>query len=124
VAIDDLFRKRTYNEACLSSAHKQHARKRRIRDGAFTAATLAAILVPWFLNLDYSGILIWFVGVGVALAYRRTEQRLKTMQIRLAQMHDLLHRINGYRDSDEELMELVSEDGPVDPDPKLWSQEL
>jgi hypothetical protein len=44
------------------------------------------------------------------------------MQIRLARMHDLLHRIAGdsAEEQDELLMELVAEVGPVKPDPELW----
>jgi hypothetical protein len=119
---DEPFDERAYAEACLSTAWKQRTRKRRIRDGALVAVALAAAIMPWLLKFDGSSILVWYVGMGVALAYERTEQRLRTMQIRLARMHDLLHRIAGDQVFDEELMELVAEDGPVDPDPELWSR--
>jgi hypothetical protein len=64
----------------------------------------------------------WYVGILVVLLYGYTEQRLRTMQIRLARMHDLLHRIAGdsAEEQDELLMELVAEVGPVKPDPELW----
>ena len=79
-------------------------------------------MVPWLPKFTGSNILVWYVGILIVLLYGQTEQRLRTMQIRLARMHDLLHRAAG--DSPEEenelLMELVAEVGPVDPDPKLW----
>jgi hypothetical protein len=78
--------------------------------------------VPWLSKFAGSNIVAWYVGILVVLLYGYTAQRLRTMQMRLAQMHDLLHRIAG--DSAEETnelrMELVAEVGPVDPDPKVW----
>jgi hypothetical protein len=109
-----------YTWACTRAATKRHLRKRRIRDAALGVMALVAAGVPWLLKFEGSSILVWYVGMFVALAYEQTERRLKTMQIRLARMHDLLHRIAGNHTSDEELMELVSEDGPVEPDPELW----
>ena len=69
-----------------------------------------------------SNILAWYVGIAVVLLYGKTEQRLRTMQIRLASMHDLLHRIadDPAEEQNELLMELVAEVGPIDPAPKLW----
>jgi hypothetical protein len=84
-------------------------------------------LTPWFFEdssilghkFEGSNILVWYVGILVVLVYAWTEQRLRTMQIRLATMHDLLHRIAGDSpdEQDELLMELVAEVGPVDPEP-------
>jgi hypothetical protein len=66
-----------------------------------------------------SNIVALYVGILVVLFYRYTERRLMTMQLRLATMHDLLHRIAGDSAEAELLLELVSEVGTVDPDPKL-----
>ena len=49
----------------------------------------------WLSKLAGSNILAWYVGMLVVLLYGYTEQRLRTIQIRLAEMHDLLHRIAG-----------------------------
>ena len=104
---------------------KRYRRTRSIKNGAlavvaFTAAVVPRLSdgVPWLHGLSKlagSNILAWYVGMLVVLLYGQTEQRLRTIQIRLARMHDLLHRIAG--DSAEEqnelLMELVAEVGPV-----------
>lgn len=118
-----------YTKACVRTALKRYRRARSIKNGtlavvAFTAALVSMFSdgVPWLSAFAGSNILAWYVGIAVVLLYGQTEQRLRTMQIRLGSMHDLLHRIAG--DSAEEqnelLMELVSEVAPVDPDPKLW----
>ena len=76
-------------------------------------------VVPWLPKFTGPDILVWYVGIVVVLVYASLEQRLRTMQIRLARMHDLLHRIAG-EEEDEVLMELVAEVGPVDPDPEIY----
>jgi hypothetical protein len=114
------FDEQAYTKACVRTATIRHLRKRSIRETVLVVIALGATIVPWYWEFDRSSTLVWYVGMAVALFYERTEQRLKTMQIRLARMHDLLHRIRGNDIADEELMELVSEDGPVKPDPKLW----
>ena len=99
---------------------------------ALAIVAFTAVVVPWLsdgvpwlsklVELAGSNILAWYVGILVVLFYGYTEQRLRTMQIRLARMHDLLHRIAGdsAEEQDELLMELVAEVGPVKPDPELW----
>jgi hypothetical protein len=100
-------------------------RRRRMKNAALSIMAVIATVAPWLFDFDRSSTLIWFVGILVILAYGHTEQRLRTMQIRLARMHDLLHRVAGDspEDQDELLMELVAEVGPVKPDPKLWRAE-
>jgi hypothetical protein len=121
-----------YTSACVSTAFKRYRRTRRMKNAALaivagTAAVVPGLSdwVPWlskFVELARSNIVAWYVGILVVLLYGYTEQRLRTMQILLATMHDLLHRIAGdsTEEQDELLHELVSEVGPVEPDPKLW----
>jgi hypothetical protein len=134
---DDQRDELAYTSACVSTALKRYGDFRRIRRTSLAIVAFTAAVVPWlsvvpslsdgvpWLSKFFAGsnILVWYVGIFVMLLYGYTEQRLRTMQIRLARMHDLLHRIAG--DSAEEqnelLMELVAEVGPVEPDPKLWS---
>jgi hypothetical protein len=131
---DDQREELEYTSACVRTALKRYNRTRSIKNATLAiVAFLAFVLpmpaisdwVPWlskFVELARSNIVAWYVGILVVLLYGYTEQRLRTMQVRLATMHDLLHRIAG--DSAEErnelLMELVAEVGPVEPDPKLW----
>jgi len=111
--------------ACLRfrTALKKYSRRRRIQEMGLVFAILPALaVVPWYFSFTGPSVLVWCVAILVVLSYGQTEQRLRTMQIRLATMHDMLHRIAG-DDPEEEnelLMELVAEVGPVDPDPKLW----
>jgi hypothetical protein len=128
---EEPFDQRAYTAACVRTAFKRYRRTRAIKNAALTIVTLTAAVVPWLpdevpwlsklVELADSNILVWYVGILVVLLYGYTEQRLRTMQIRLATMHDLLHRIAGDdpEEQDELLMELVAEVGPVDPDPKL-----
>ena len=126
---DDERNERAYTSACVSTAFKRYTRTRRFKNAAlaivaFTAAVVPWLSdgVPWLSKFTGSNITAWYVGILVVLLYGYTEQRLRTMQIRLAQMHDLLHRIAGdsAEEQDELLMELVAEVGPVKPDPELW----
>jgi hypothetical protein len=126
---DEGFDQQAYTSACVSSALRRYRRWRTIKNVAlFIVAFSAASMpwypdqVPWLSRFAASNITAWYVGILVVLLYGYTEQRLRTMQIRLAMMHDLLHRIAGDdpKDQDELLMELVAEVGPVQPDPKLW----
>jgi hypothetical protein len=111
-----------YTSACVSTAMKRYVRRRRMKSAALSIMAVIAAVAPWFFDFDRSSTLVWFVGILVILAYGHTEQRLRTMQIRLARTHDLLHRVAGDspEDQDELLMELVAEVGPVKSDPKLW----
>jgi hypothetical protein len=121
---------RAYTYACERTAFKRYMRTRRIKNATLTIGAVIAAVAPWLsfdgvpsvVKFASSNILAWYVGILVVLLYGHTEQRLRTMQIRLARMHDLLHRIAGdsAEDQDEYLMEMVAEVGPVDPDPKLW----
>ena len=129
---DDERNERAYTSACVSTALKRHMRTRRFKNVALAIVAFTAVVVPWLsdgvpwlsklVELAGSNILAWYVGILVVLFYGYTEQRLRTMQIRLARMHDLLHRIAGdsAEEQDELLMELVAEVGPVKPDPELW----
>jgi hypothetical protein len=111
-----------YTSACVSTAMKRYMRRRRLKNAALSIMVCIAAVVPWLFEFGGTSILVWFVGIFVFVAYGQTEQPLRTMQIRLASMHDLLHRIAGDspEEQDELLMELVAEVGPVKPDPKLW----
>ena len=111
-----------YTSACVSTAMKRYRRRRGLKDAALSILPLIAAGVPWIFEFGGTSVLVWYVGILVLVVYGYTEQRLRTMQIRLATMHDLLHRIAGDspEDRDELLMELVAEVGPVKPDPKLW----
>jgi hypothetical protein len=129
---DEEFDQQAYTSACVRTAFKRYRRTRAIKNAALVIVTLTAAVVPWLFDgvpwlsklaeLAGSNILAWYVGILVVLLYGYTEQRLRTMQIRLARMHDLLHRIAGDspEEQDELLGELVAEVGPVKPDPKLW----
>jgi hypothetical protein len=121
-----------YTSACVRTALKRYGRTRRFKNAARVIVAFTAAVVPWLPDgvpwlsklVEFAGsnILAWYVGILVVLLYGYTEQRLRTMQIRLARMHDLLHRIAGDQaeEQNELLMELVAEVGPVDPDPKVW----
>jgi hypothetical protein len=116
-----------YTSACVRTALKRYTRRRQIKGRALMLMVFIGALTPWFFEdssilghkFEGSNILVWYVGILVVLVYAWTEQRLRTMQIRLATMHDLLHRIAGDSpdEQDELLMELVAEVGPVDPEP-------
>jgi hypothetical protein len=119
---EELVDQRAYTEACVRTALKRYNRRRGIKNGARSLLIAAAAVVPWYFDFAGASVVVWFVGLLVLVAYGQTEQRLRTMQIRLATMHDLLHRIAGDSpdEQDELLMELVAEVGPVQPDKKLW----
>ncbi len=119
---DEPFDQRAHTEACVRTALKRYRRRRHVKEVALAVTIPATAVVPWYFSFTGPSVLIWCVGILVVLAYGNTEQRLRTMQIRLATMHDLLHRIAGDEpeEEDELLMELVAEVGPVEPDPKLW----
>jgi hypothetical protein len=114
-----------YTSACVSTALKRYTRRRHMKNAALTIMAGIAALVPWLFDFERSSSLIWWVGILMVLDHGWTEQRLRTMQIRLATMHDLLRRIAGdsREDQDELLMELVAEVGPVKPDPKFGKRQ-
>src|SRR5271157_154660 len=92
---DDDEEERAYIEACVSTARKQYTRRRHVTDAALMLMIAAGPVVPWYFSFVGTSTLVWCVGVLVVLAFAWTERRLRTMQIRLATMHDLLHRIAG-----------------------------
>lgn len=103
-----------YTKACVRTALKRYRRIRSLKSGTLAIVAFAAALVPmfsdgvpWLSAFAGSNILAWYVGIAVVLLYGKTEQRLRTMQIRLASMHDLLHRIAD--DPAEEQNELLME---------------
>jgi hypothetical protein len=114
---DDEADTRAYTEACVRTALKRYRRTRGIKNAALTVVAFTAAVVPWLsegvpwlsklVEFAASDIVAWYVGILVVLFYGYTEQRLRTMQIRLAQMHDLLHRIAG--DSAEDQNQLLHE---------------
>ena len=86
---------RSYTAACVRTALKRYRRTRRNKNVALGVMALIAAAVPWLLKFEGSSILVWYVGILVVLVHGQTEQRLRAMQIRLASMHELLHRIAG-----------------------------
>ena len=93
----------------VSGAQKSYRRKRSRRGLFYGAFALVLAFVPWHYGWGLTDKLIWYVGLFVAYLYYQTEIRLKTMQIRLAQMHDALERIGGTADPDQKDDNYISE---------------
>jgi hypothetical protein len=98
---EEPFDQRAYTAACVSTAFKRYTRTRRIKMQALgVVAFIAAVvpwlsdLVPWLPKFAGSNIVGWYVGILVVLLYGHTEQRLRTMQIRLATMNCIATRAN------------------------------
>ena len=86
----------------VSGASRSYRRKRSIRGFIVGVVCFGAAFVPWQREFSSTDTLTWFLGIGIFWLFYQTEIRLKTMQIRLAQMHDALERIGGTADEKDE----------------------
>lgn len=74
----------------VREALRSYSRKRSTRGFIFGVFCLGAASVPWVREFSSTDTLIWLLGVGIFWLFYQTELRLKTMQVRLAEMHDAL----------------------------------
>lgn len=94
----------------VREALRSYSRKRSTRGFIFGVFCLGAASVPWVREFSSTDTLIWLLGVGIFWLFYQTELRLKTMQVRLAEMHDALERIAGTaHGKDEHLINELSD---------------
>jgi hypothetical protein len=94
----------------VSGALRSYRRKRSRRGFIVGVLSIGAAVVPWVREFSSTDTLIWFLGIGIFWLFYQSELRLKTMQVRLAQMHDALERIAGTaNEKDEHLISELSD---------------
>ncbi len=93
----------------LRSALKQYQRRHSRREWGVIIGGVIGFAVPWVFGFSWTNTLVWLVGLGVSMSFERVERRLKTMQIRLAQMHDTVDRIEGKEAEDHLIAELTDD---------------
>lgn len=88
----------------LKKALKKYNRMRSRRRFAAFAAVPVSIAVAWFYDFGRTDTLIR-VAIGMVLwGMAETELRLKTIQVRLAEMDDKLQRLTGDGHSNDDLL--------------------
>jgi|SRR5215467_8776952 len=93
----------------LLAALKSHLLGQSIRRWVLAIGSLIALAIPWKFDFGRSDLLIWYVGILVAIQFERTQSRLKAMQLRLAWIHDEINRLRGNEPEDNVLTELTAD---------------
>ena len=75
-------------EEHLKDAYKEYRRFRRIRQLSFSIVALIATVFPWYFDFARTETFIWFLGLFVVSNFEAQFWRLKTMQVRLADMDE------------------------------------
>jgi hypothetical protein len=96
----------------LAAALKAHRRRVELRMYAVPAiAAAGALFAPWAFDLNGTQQMILWVGALVTTATFQIECRLKTIQVRLAQMDDQIRYGEWRRDPDnhEKMLSEISD---------------
>ena len=84
------------------AAMRSYQRKRSLRGFLTGVMCIGIALAPSVFDLQPPSQLICYLGAATLWFYYQTEIRLKTMQIRLAQMHDILEKFAGTAERKDE----------------------
>jgi hypothetical protein len=90
----------------LKGALKKYRRMRSWRRIVLVVVVLGVIGWPWAYDFSRTDTLICWVGAFVFWIFGELELRLKTMQIRLAEMADRLDALSGGEPEDNLILEL------------------
>jgi hypothetical protein len=93
-------------ESGLKGALKKYRRMKAWRSVGGGIMAVIGLLLPGFLDFNRTDTLICCVGALIFWMWVQQEMRLKTMQIRLAEMDDHLVALRGQEPEDNLILEL------------------
>jgi hypothetical protein len=90
----------------LRIALKRYRRKKSIREAVFIVLYIASLGVPIWMDFSRTEWIVWGVGILCVVRFEELRRHIRAMQIRLAQMADMLDQVVGNEPQDHTLLEL------------------
>jgi hypothetical protein len=90
----------------LRIALKRYRTKKSIREAVIIVLYIAALGVPLWMGFSRTEWIVWGVGILCMMRFEELRRHIRAMQIRFAQMADMLDQVAGNEPQDHTLLEL------------------